>query len=45
LKKKVVVAGVLNRIEIWDEEKWEKYKLEAERQSGDIAERLKELGI
>ena len=23
LKKKVVIAGVLNRIEIWDEKKWQ----------------------
>jgi MraZ protein len=45
LKKKVVVAGLYNRVEIWDERKWKEYKLKTEKEVGDIAERLKELGI
>jgi len=45
LKKKVVVAGVFNRIEIWDEKKWKGYKTKTEKEVGDIAERLKELGV
>jgi MraZ protein len=45
LQKKVVVAGVYNRIEIWDEGKWNSYKTKIEKDVGDIAERLKELGI
>lgn len=45
LKKKVVVAGVYNRIEIWDEKKWQDYKKKTEMAVGDIAERLKELGV
>lgn len=45
LKKKVVIAGVFNRIEIWDEEKWLEYKKKTEMSVGDIAERLKELGV
>jgi len=45
LKKKTVVAGVYNRIEIWDEQKWEQYKMRAEKEIGDMTERLKELGI
>ncbi len=45
LKKKVVVAGVFNRVEIWDENKWQEYKKNTEKEVGDIAERLKELGI
>lgn len=45
LKKKVVIAGVFNRIEIWDENLWEQYKKKAEKEAGDIAERLKELGV
>jgi MraZ protein len=45
LEKKIVVAGVYNRIEIWDEQKWEAYKKRIEREIGDMAERLKELGI
>lgn len=45
LKKKVVVAGVYNRIEVWDEKRWQEYKEKTESEIGDIAERLKELGI
>ncbi|MBI2577344.1 MAG: division/cell wall cluster transcriptional repressor MraZ [Candidatus Wildermuthbacteria bacterium] len=45
LQKKVVVAGVYNRVEIWDEEKWTSYKEKAEQEAGNIAERLRELGI
>lgn len=45
LQKKAVVVGVYNRIEIWDEEKWQEYKKKTETEVGDMAERLKELGI
>ena len=45
LHKKVVVTGMFNRAEIWDENVWNTYKTKAEKESGDIAERLKDLGI
>jgi len=45
LKKNVAILGLSNRIEIWDEEKWQEYKKKTEMSVGDIAERLKELGI
>ncbi|RJQ13627.1 transcriptional regulator MraZ [Candidatus Parcubacteria bacterium] len=45
INKKVVIAGIYNRIEIWDSEKWQAFKSESERNSGEIAEKLKELGI
>lgn len=45
LKKKIVIAGVYNRIEIWDESQWRKYQTKIEKEVGDIAERLKELGV
>lgn len=45
IKKKVVVAGLYNRLEIWDTEAWEKYKVSAEKRSGDIAEALGDLGV
>ena len=45
LKKRIVIAGVYNRIEIWDENKWQEYKKKTEMAVGDIAERLKELGV
>jgi len=34
-----------DRIEIWDEKRWQKYGQTTEDQVGDIAEGLKELGI
>ncbi|MDE1970468.1 MAG: division/cell wall cluster transcriptional repressor MraZ [Patescibacteria group bacterium] len=45
LDKKVVVAGLYNRIEIWNETKWNAYKTKTEQESDDIAERMGELGI
>lgn len=45
LKKMVVVAGLYNRLELWDKDSWEKYRRGTERQSGDIAEALGELGV
>lgn len=43
IKKKVNVAGLYNRLEIWDEGKWEKYKSGTEKASGDIAEALEQI--
>lgn len=45
LKKNVIVAGLYNHLEIWDEEAWTKYKKEAEKNSNAIAEELGDLGI
>lgn len=45
LKKKVVVAGLYNRLEIWDAEYWADYKMHTEEDSGDIAEQLGDLGV
>lgn len=45
LDKKVVVAGLYSRIEIWDEDKWEKYNKSNTDHIGDIAEGLKEFEI
>ena len=45
LKKNVIVCGIFNRLEIWDEEKWNEYKKQTEMSVGEIAEGLKELGI
>ncbi len=45
LNKKTVLVGVLNRVEVWDEDKWESYKGATEKEGENIAERLKELGI
>lgn len=45
ISKKVVVAGLYNRIEIWDADQWEEYKKKTEGESNLIAERMGELGI
>ena len=45
LKKKVVVAGLYDRLEIWDEINWNKYKMGTEKKSSAIAEALGELGV
>ena len=45
IRKKVVVAGLYNRVEIWDETNWEKFKGVAEKTSTNIAETLGELGV
>jgi len=39
------VAGLYDRLEIWDEEKWNNYKKGAEANSADIAEALGEMGV
>lgn len=45
IKKNTVIAGLYNRLEIWDEELWKKYKGQTEAESGAIAERMAELGV
>ncbi|MFH1326361.1 MAG: division/cell wall cluster transcriptional repressor MraZ [Candidatus Falkowbacteria bacterium] len=43
LKKKAIIAGLYNRIEIWDESAWKKYSKTTEKNSSKIAEGLGEL--
>jgi MraZ protein len=45
LKKEVTIVGLFNRLEIWDTVKWNKYKSQAEKNTGKIAEDLGKLGI
>ncbi|HRY60527.1 MAG TPA: division/cell wall cluster transcriptional repressor MraZ [Patescibacteria group bacterium] len=45
LKKDIVVAGLYNRIEIWDESAWKKYEANIEKNSSDIADKLSSLGV
>jgi MraZ protein len=40
IRKKAVVIGLSDKIEVWSEEKWEKYRINTERNSNDIAEKL-----
>lgn len=43
LSKKAVIAGLYNRLEIWNEAAWKRYKLNTEKQSKQIAEALGEI--
>jgi MraZ protein len=45
LSKKAVITGLYNRIEIWDQDEWIKYKTKTEGASEEIAEKLGQLGI
>ena len=45
LNKKIVVAGLYSRLEIWDENKWGVYKNKIEKEAGKIAETMGELGV
>lgn len=45
LDKQVVIAGLYNRVEIWESEAWDRYSKQTEKSSGDIAERLGELDV
>lgn len=45
LKKKVIIAGLYNRLEIWNEQLWNNYKNEAVKNQDEIAEQLGKLGV
>ncbi len=45
ISKKVVVAGLYARLEIWDEDRWQAYKTQTEYESENIAETLGELNV
>lgn len=45
LGKKVVVAGLFDRLELWNESTWEEYKVKTEAEADTIAEQLSELGV
>ena len=40
IKKETIIAGLYNRLEIWDSAKWEAYKKQTEKESTKIAEEL-----
>lgn len=45
LKKSAIVAGLFNRLEVWDENNWKAYKNKAEKNTNEIAEQLGKLGV
>ncbi len=44
LSRDVMVIGLWNRLEVWDESRWSSYRNEAEENSEKIAEELGKLG-
>lgn len=45
LGKTAVVAGLYNRVEVWNEDAWQTYTKRTEKNSGEIAEQLMSLGV
>ncbi len=45
LGTKVVLAGIHDRVEIWDENVWSEYKKRIEKQGDALAEKLGEVGV
>jgi MraZ protein len=45
LTSKVVIVGVRDRAEIWDERRWVAYREEVERQADQLAEKLGQAGV
>jgi len=45
LQKNVVICGLSNRLEVWDEQKWEAYTKNAEKGVEEIVSKLGPLGI
>ncbi|MCX6703590.1 MAG: division/cell wall cluster transcriptional repressor MraZ [Candidatus Zambryskibacteria bacterium] len=45
LKSKVVLIGVSNRVEMWNEKAWGEYKKVVEKQADTLAEKLGQVGV
>ena len=45
INKKLIFAGLYNRIEIWSDTLWATYKAQTEKESNAIAEQLGSLGV
>ena len=45
LDNKVVLAGVNDRVELWNENEWEIYKTGIEQNADQLAEKLGEIGV
>lgn len=45
LTREVIIVGALNRIEIWDRDRWEEFLTTAPMAFEDIASKLSQLGI
>lgn len=44
ITSKIVFAGVYNRVELWNDKKWDAYKARVEKAADDMAEKLGDIG-
>lgn len=45
LKKNIIICGLSDRLEIWDERNWQEYKNKVEKDVGSFVSELGEIGI
>lgn len=45
LQTKVIVVGVANRVELWDEDTWKTYQTGVEKKADALAEKLGDIGM
>ena len=45
IKKEIVIAGLYNRLELWDAEEWKQYTKKTESESNEIAEQMGLIGV
>ncbi|MDB4983987.1 MAG: cell division protein MraZ, MraZ protein [Patescibacteria group bacterium] len=45
LSAKVVVAGIHNRVELWNEEAWNSYTTGVEKEANSLAQKLADIGM
>ena len=45
LSTKVVVAGISNRVELWNEESWNNYTSGVENEANTLAQKLSDIGM
>ncbi len=45
LDTRVVITGMHNRVEIWDENRWKEYTSTVEKNADDLAEKLGNIGM
>ncbi|MEK7213719.1 MAG: division/cell wall cluster transcriptional repressor MraZ [Patescibacteria group bacterium] len=45
IKTRVAIIGVLNRVEIWDEKAWSSYRVQVEKKTDALAEKLGSVGM
>jgi len=45
LKKEATIAGLYNRLEVWDAKAWNIYKTKTEKQTDEISQAMADLGV